>query len=159
VNLSDRPVAISAGSIVSDYELPIICASGTVKDFDVMTNHRTAKIVQEDMTAYCTFCKILDSVEGIPETVLFVASHLCNYCALVDYHSDKEFKMRVMYHNGTDIYRDEIIERRKRIMILSAEFTLWYYSQKDDLTDSNLSGNLKCPKIRTYFCLVQRRSN
>jgi hypothetical protein len=137
VNLSDKPVAISAGSIVSDYELPVICASATAKDFDVMANPRTAKIVQEDMTAYCTFCKILDSAKGIPETVLFVASRLCNYCALVDYHSDKECNMKVIYHNGTDIYRDEIIERRKRIMILSAEFTLWYYSQRDNLTDFN----------------------
>jgi hypothetical protein len=55
VNLSDKPVAISAGSIVSDYELSIICASATIKDFDVMTNPRTSKIVQEDITAYSYF--------------------------------------------------------------------------------------------------------
>jgi hypothetical protein len=66
INLSDNRVAISAGSIVSDYELPIICAAANSQGFDIKSNPRITKIVEEDRVAYETFCKILDLAKGVP---------------------------------------------------------------------------------------------
>jgi hypothetical protein len=131
INLSDNSVAISAGSIVSDYELPIICATANAQGFDIASNPKITKIVKEDRVAYETFCKILDLAKGVPEIVSSIASRLCIYCSSIDRQSGEQCPKRILYFDEAKSYRDGIFESRMRIMILSAEYTLWTLSRKE----------------------------
>jgi hypothetical protein len=141
INLSDNCVAISAGSIVGDYELPILCATATASGFDIMSNPKIAKVVEEDSVAYGTFCKILDLAKGIPEIVSSIASRLCIYCSSVDCQSGEQCLKRNLYFDGTKSYRDSVFESRMPIMILSAEYTLWSLLQKDNVKEGSAADN------------------
>ncbi len=60
-------MAIAAGSIVSDYELPVLCATATAQEFNIMSDPKITKIIEEDNMAYRDFCKIIDLAKEFPK--------------------------------------------------------------------------------------------
>jgi hypothetical protein len=144
INLSNDPVAISAGSIVSDYELPALCATATAQDFDLTANPKITKIIEEDSVAYGIFCKIVDLAKGIPEIVSSIACRLCIYCASIECQDGNQCLKREFYHNNLGGYRDFVYERRMHVIILSSEYTLRSLLQKGKMGNENI---LKDPRV------------
>jgi hypothetical protein len=143
INLSNNCIAVSAGSIVSDYELPILCATAIAQGFDIKSNPKIAKVVEKDNVAYGTFCKILDLAKGIPEIVSSIAIRLCIYCSSVDFQYGEHCLKRDLYFDGIKSYRDDVFESRMHVMILRAEYTLWSLLQKDNIKEESVVGHNK----------------
>jgi transposase InsO family protein len=148
INLSNDPVAISAGSIVSDYELPTLCATATAQDLDLMADPKITKIIEEDSVAYGIFCKIVDLTKGIPEIVSSIACRLCLYCTSIECQEGDQCPKRDFYLNNLSSYRDFVYERRMHVLILSSEYTLRSLLQRgkigneSTLNDPRVGGNL-----------------
>jgi len=90
VNLSDKSILLSVGSIISDYEIPAVCAGAfSNPDSDLILNSAIVNITQKDKLAYLIYYHIKDSAKNISKSVLTAWNRICKVRGCMERLSEK----------------------------------------------------------------------
>jgi hypothetical protein len=150
VNLSEQPALISAGSIISDYELPATCAGAFSKlEIDPLLNANMSKIIQKDKLAYLIFCHIKSTAESTSESILSILNRLCKYCISIECLLGEQCPKKQLYMTNCREYKTKTVSKYTNVLLLCGEYTLMCIDNEEKLRkeqSKHMKEHIESPK-------------